>query len=339
VKILIFAPNWIGDVIFITPIFKALKKNYRNLHLGCIIPKRCRQVPENNPFIDEIIEFDERITHRTLLKKIFFAKSLYSKKYDKVILLHRSLTRALICYFAGIQSRIGVASKKRSFLITNKISNINKDLLHKQDYYLRIAQGLGIKIDDTSCEIYPSKEKSITLNLSLGGKLTPDDILVGISLFTNWAPKNWPEDNFIQLIETLSVNTKNIKFVITAKDKADSFISKLKNVNPDSIVNLTGKTSLKELIDLYGKLDLVIAGDSGPLHLAAAIGTKYIGLFGPTDPSLTAPRSNTLGKIIFSNKDCSIPCYEKNCEKSFICMKNISAEEVSRIAQNLLSKK
>lgn len=338
-KILIFAPNWIGDVIFITPTFKALKENYKNLILGCIAPKRCHQILENNPFIDEIIEFDERTAHRSLLKKISFIQFLHSKKYDTVILLHRSLTRTLICYFAGIKSRIGTASKKRSFILTNKIPDIDKDSIHKQDYYLRIVEGIGIKINNKDCTIYPSKETNESIDNMLQEKTSPNDTLIGISPFTNWTPKNWPKNKFVQLIGSLSRDIKNIKFLITAKDKADIFISKLKKSNPKSIIDMIGKTSLKDLIYLYQKLDLVITNDSGPLHLASALGTKYIGIFGPTNPKLTSPRSKTQGKIIFSNKECSTPCYEKNCKKNFICMENISVEEISAIVKDLLSSK
>ena len=111
-KIIVFEPNWIGDVIFTTPIFKAIKEHEEGCFLGCIVPKRCRNILENNPFIDEIIEFNERTTHNSFLKKISFARKLKSKHYETALILHRSFTRTLVCYLAGIR-KSGVCLRKK----------------------------------------------------------------------------------------------------------------------------------------------------------------------------------------------------------------------------------
>jgi ADP-heptose:LPS heptosyltransferase len=99
---------------------------------------------------------------------------------------------------------------------------------------------------------------------------------------------------------------------------------------------LSGKTNLRQLIALYEKMDLVVSGDSGPLHLAGAVGTKYIGIYGATDPKLNEPRSCAQGIILFNNDSCSLPCYIDECDKDYACMKAVTAKEAAKAALTLL---
>jgi len=331
-KIVIFAPNWVGDVIFITPVFEALKKHFPGAHLGCILPARCKDILKNNPFVDEIITFNERKEDRSLFKKISFVLNLRSKKYDMVFLLHRSMTRAVLCAMAGIKKRIGYNYKKRSFVITDSIDPVNKDSLHKQDYYLNVLKSCGIAIDDHNCKIYLSPEEKSWADEIIKRYTRGNEIKIGLNLVTNWAPKNWVIERFCKLIDILNPRLANVKFFITSGTHEPQFdiLSKKNNV-----VDLTGQTSLLQLAAIYHGMDLVISGDSGPLHLGAASGTKYIGLYGPTSPSLSGVRAAAQGKIISKNTSCPTPCYKEPCDKNFACM-GISAQEVAQAAIELL---
>ena len=332
-KIVIFEPNWIGDVIFTTPIFKAIKKEMGKCFLGCIVPKRCRDVLENNPFIDEIIEFNERTTHNSLLKKISFIRKLKAKHYETAFILHRSLTRTLICWLSGIKKRVGYAYKKRALFLTDKIPPVDKDSVHKQDYYLQIVQAYGIKINDKNCRIYCSPQDKEWADKLTGGPARKYT-LIAISPVTNWPPKNWPLESFRELISILISRLKHIKIFITSKEETGI----LQSINTDAskIINLAGKTSVAQLAALYEKMDAVISGDSGPLHIAGAVNTKYVGIFGPTDPRLTAPRTQAQGTILFKNTFCPVPCYEKKCPKDFICIKTISPQETADAVMELI---
>jgi len=334
-KIIVFEPNWIGDVILTTPIFKAIKEHKEGCFLGCIVPRRCRNILENNPFIDEIIEFNERTTHNSFSKKISFIKELKSRRYETALILHRSLTRTLICYLAGIERRVGYAYKKRAFLLTDKIPPVNKDSIHKQDYYLGIAEGFGIKINDRDCRIYCSSQDKEWADKLIGNTVSKDT-LIAINPVTNWSPKNWPSESFLELINILAAKIRNIRIFITSKEKINIFQS----MNTEAlmkIVNLTGKTSIAQVAALYEKMDVVISGDSGPLHISGAVNTKYVGIFGPTNPRLTAPRAKTEGRILFKNTFCPTPCYTDKCPKDFICMKTISPHQVADAVMELIN--
>jgi len=333
VKILVFAPNWVGDVIFITPIFEALKKHFPDAQVGCVVPARCKDILKYNPFVNEIITFNERKEDRSLFKKISFVMNLRSKKYDMVFLLHRSMTRAVLCAMAGIKKRIGYNYKKRSLVITDSIEPIDKDSMHKQDYYLNIIRACGVITADSNCKIYISSEEEIWANDIINKYAQSTDIKIGLNLVTNWAPKNWIIDQFNELTEILSARFKNVTFFLTSGIRQTSFNVLSKK---DNVVDLTGQTSLLQLAALYKKMDLIVSGDSGPLHLAAAAGTKYVGIYGPTNPKLTGVRAAARGMIIFKNDLCPTPCYKDPCDKKLACM-NISAQTVAQAVIELLN--
>ncbi len=139
-RILIFNVNWLGDVLFSTAAIRAVRATYPESFIACAIPARCYQILEGNPHLDEVIIFDEKGSHRTLVGKIAFMRFLGKKKFDTVFLLHRSFSRALLCALAGIGRRIGHATKKRGFLLTTKVVPPARDSVHRIDYYLTVME-------------------------------------------------------------------------------------------------------------------------------------------------------------------------------------------------------
>jgi lipopolysaccharide heptosyltransferase II len=259
-KILLVEPNWLGDVILTTPAFSALKDKFPNAFISCALPKRCKDVLTHNPYIDEIIEFDERKQTKSLVAKIKFVSAIKKERYDAVILFHRSFTRALLFSLAGIPQRIGYAYKKRSYLLTQKVKPLNKDQVHKQDYYLGILEGFDLTIKDKSCRVYVSDEERAQAKALIGEtKASP---LIAINPFTNWQPKNWPIEYFKEFIDLVTQSRPQAKFLITSA-KDDPLLAQLLSAN---VINLAGKTNLRQLIALYEQMDLVVSGDSGPLH-------------------------------------------------------------------------
>ncbi len=136
-KILVVTVNWLGDAIMTTPVFKALKGKFPKSHVGVLAVERAKAVFDDNPYIDEVIVFDEKRT--SLQTKIDFARELKKKEYDTVFLIHRSFTRAFICWMAGIKQRIGYARFKNTLVLTKKIKP-PRALLHRQDYYLYLFE-------------------------------------------------------------------------------------------------------------------------------------------------------------------------------------------------------
>src|SRR5580698_5646366 len=149
-NILVVNVNWLGDAVFSTPVFKVLKKTYPQARISCLCVPRVKEVLQYCPYVDKIIIYDERGKHRFPWRKWKLIRYLRKEKFDAAFLLHRSMTRALMVYLAGIPLRIGY-SKSKAFL-THPVAMKSGDV-HRCDYYLKVLEGYGIKVQDRLCEL------------------------------------------------------------------------------------------------------------------------------------------------------------------------------------------
>ncbi|MGD0336687.1 MAG: glycosyltransferase family 9 protein, partial [Candidatus Omnitrophota bacterium] len=214
-RILIFNVNWLGDVLFSTAAIRNIRSNFPDSFIACVIPSRCYPVLKGNPYLDEIIIFDEKDRHVGIMAKLNFIRLLKSKGFNIVYLLHRSFSRALICRLAGIPHRIGYYTRKRAFLLTRSIAPPAKDTLHRIDYYLNLLEKAGLKVEDryTDFVVSPEDEKFVRDFLGKQG-VAPDDFKVVINPGGNWLPKRWPKDYWVELADKL-MEKAGIKVIIT----------------------------------------------------------------------------------------------------------------------------
>lgn len=327
-RILIFNVNWIGDVLFSTAVIRNVRRRFPKSFIACVVPSRCYPVLKGNPHLDEIIIFDEKDRHENVFSKFSFVRSLKARNFDLALLLHGSLTRALICRLAGIPERIGYNTKNRGFLLTKKIPVPARDSLHRIDYYLNIIEQAGIKPEDRYLEIFfdEADEKfSDGFLAKLGVK--KDDFLIGANAGGNWFPKRWPPEHWAKLADDLIIRL-GAKVIFTGSQQDLALAKKIAGMMKEKPLFAAGALTLKQSAALFKRLDVFICGDTGPLHIANAVGTKKIlAIFGPTDPAVTAPFP--LKNVVLFQKDvgCKIPCYVVDC-KDNRCMKAVTPEEV-----------
>jgi len=326
-RILIFNVNWLGDVLFSTAVIRNVRRNFPSSFIACIVPPRCYPILKGNPHLDEIIIFDERDRHRSVFAKLKFIGSLRRKKFDTAFLLHRSLTRALICFLAGIPERIGHRAKKRSFLLTTKITPPHHDSLHRLDYYLDVIEKAGLRVEDRFTEFFMSNEDIKFVDEFLSRNTNKDDFLVAINPGGNWMPKRWPKEHWALFADRL-ISELGARVVITGGPQDIELAKSIQGLMREKFINSCGIFSLKHLGALAKRADVFITADSGPLHIANAVGAKkIIALFGPTASLVTAPYP--LKNVVMLQKDvgCVIPCYVVNCPDNR-CMKAITPEDV-----------
>ncbi|MBM3255543.1 MAG: lipopolysaccharide heptosyltransferase II [Candidatus Omnitrophica bacterium] len=333
-RILIFNVNWLGDVLFSTAVIRNIKRNYPGSYLACVVPSRCYQVLKDNPHLDEIIIFDEKDRHRGALAKLKFVQLLKSKRFDTAFLLHRSFSRALLCRLAGIPERIGYRTKKRSFLLTKNIKPPKPDSLHRIDSYLNIIEQAGLRVEDRFTEFFLSDSDKEFVEDFLNKKgVVKGDFLVAINPGGNWGPKRWPKEYWARLSDALIKKFK-AKVIITGDVSDLALALEIQGLMQAKSIIACGALSLKQLGALCRKTDLFITADTGPLHIANAIGTKrIIALFGPTHPGITGPYPIRNVVIIRKDKGCKIPCYELHC-KDNLCMKAITPEDILEAVNN-----
>jgi len=327
-RILIFNVNWLGDVLFSTATIRNIRRNFPDSFIACIIPSRCYPILKGSPHLDEIIIFDEKDRHKSILEKLNFVQLLKGRQFDTVFLLHRSFSRALICRLAGIQERIGYYTRKRGFLLTKKIITPAPHTLHRIDYYLNIIEKAGLRVEDRYLEFFIGDEDLKFVADFLDKKsIDKNDFLVGINPGGNWFPKRWPREYWAILADSL-IAQFGAKVIITGSYSDESLVKEIKNLMREEPIIACGVFNLKQLGALCKRVDLFITADSGPLHIANASGAKkIIAFFGPTHPLITGPYPEKNVIILSKDVGCKVPCYVVHC-KDNRCMKVITPDEV-----------
>ena len=329
-NILVVNVNWLGDVIFSIPVFKAIKKRYPDSKVCCLAVPRVKDVLERCASIDEVIVFDERQKHWTPWGKLKLVSGIQKRKFDAAFLLHRSMTRALLISMAGIPIRVGFDSEKQNAFLTHRIKS-DQTIRHRSDEYLQLIEGFGAPVIDRVCQLEVSSEMMDAVNLKLlHANIEQKDRLVIINPGGNWDLKRWPAESFSDLVRRISKEF-GWKVLISGGPGDLALANQIAFESQVSPVVWAGQTTLGELLALYKRANIVISNDSGPSHVASSVGTDVIALFGPTRPEVTAPRGAGRVDVIFKEVGCNkAPCYHLSCSCNH-CMQAISVDDVLQV--------
>ena len=324
-KILVVNVNWLGDVLLSTAALRALRKHYPTARLACLVPPRCRDVLQGNPYIDEIIP-DEG-----------FWKTFWRVKksgFDSAIFFHRSGSRKFLAFLAGIPARLGFQSTpRRNFFLTRTFTP-PPDGTHRGDFFLELLSAMGVASDGRAPDFFPSGEGAGELRKLLSAEgLQPSSPYAVMHPGGNWDLKRWPPRHFAEFAGLFLKAYPSMTLILCGtppeKEIADEV---LRQTASPRLISLCGKTTLDILAHLLKGARFLISNDSGPIHLAASQKTPIVGIFGPTSAALTGPVSS--GPVLILSKDvgCQVPCYFKSCE-GHQCMEWLAPEEVFRKTQ------
>ena len=325
-KILIINVNWLGDVIFSTPFIRAVREAYPDSYIACMAVPRCKEILETNSRINELILFDEDGREKGLIGKLRFASKLKRDKFDMAFILHRSFTRALITYLAGIKERIGYDTKGRGILLTKKVKQPGREA-HKVEYFLKLADAIGAGISKKNYEFFitdTDRKKADSILKSVG--IGANDRFAVLNPGGNWNPKRWPIENFSKLGDMIT-EKYGVKILISGEEKDEKLAEEISKKMKHKAISICAKTRIRELAAVFEKAELVVSADSGPMHIAVSTGANTIAIFGPTNPDITGPYGGRNYVIIRKDIGCKIPCYDLTCRDNR-CMKAVSAEDV-----------
>ncbi len=288
-KILIITKNWLGDILFQMPAIEAVGKKYPDAEITCMAPKRCQAILAAIPCVKNVLLFDEKQEHRSLMKRLQFVLELRKTKWDQAYLFHRSRTRAFLTMAAGAKQRIGFASG-RSWLLTSPVKEPKKDL-HHVDYFLYLLERVGFVSEQRSqYHFYYGEEAKISVQDLMQKHKLHSKGFICFHLGANWEPKRWPAEDFAKLADAL-YEKWNVPVVLTgAVDDLELAHEFYRHVKSLQTISLVGQTSLEELGALFAEAICLVTGDSGPMHICSGVGTPVMALFGPTHPDLTGPR-------------------------------------------------
>ncbi|MGE5526802.1 MAG: lipopolysaccharide heptosyltransferase II [Rhodospirillaceae bacterium] len=334
-KILVVAPSWIGDTVLSQPLFRLLHQRYPGLQLDVIGP------PWTLPLLRRMPEVRRASAHGfahgelKLGSRFRLGRELAREGYDQAIVLPNTLKSALITLFAGIRRRTGYRGESR-WLVLNDMRHLDERALPQiaQRYAaLGLDQGMSLpaRLPLPHLTADPAAVRRTLERHVLGEAGNAIAFCPG----AEYGPaKRWPAPYFAELARKLSAEGHPVWLIGSSNDAAVG--EEIERLAPGAVVNLCGKTALDEAIDLLAAAHLVVTNDTGLMHIAAALGTPLLALYGSSTPTFTPPMSEA-ATILKLDMPCS-PCFERTCPLGhFDCMNRLKPANVHDRVMELLA--
>lgn len=319
-RIIVIDLLYLGDLMFATPFFKELRKNFPKARIDLIVNSAFHSIMEDNTNLDNVYAYNKQWT---LKQSIEFAKQIRKNNYDLGINIHGSWRSAIILRLINPTYTIGYGKKGQLFLNRRLAQPHNQ---HMVDVYLNLLKEMNLRAEPSLpyLELKKSVQDEIDKKLIQWG-INPEEKLIALNAGGTWPTKRWTVNGFAQLADILNRKYGKVIFVGSAGDL--SLVEAIVDLMETKPVIATGKTTLPELAALLARCDLVISNDSGPVHVAAAVGTPTITIFGPSDDLKYRPLGEN-HKIVKTTIECR-PCGKHQCPLSHHrCMTEIKVDDI-----------
>lgn len=361
-RVLIRGVNWLGDAVMTTPALGRLREKFPGARITILTPDKMRELWPGHPAVNETIPFspDENV--------FAVAKKLRDEKFDLAVVFPNSPRSALELWLAKIPGRVGYARPWRNFFLTRTVaprddsvkmrkksaaeikrlianaspSAINPfhPLSHQIHDYLHLVAALGANPEPLAPQLFVARQEIEAVKKKFGIEQMTQPIF-GLNPGAEYGPaKRWPAEKFIAAAREISKRTNCCWLIFGGQNDAviAGEIARQLSVPNLRLHDLAGKTSLRELMALLAGCRLLLTNDTGPMHVAAALGTPVVVPFGSTSPALTGPGlpGDTRHRLIKPTAPCS-PCFLRECPVDFRCMNGISVERIVAAVLELVS--
>jgi heptosyltransferase-2 len=329
-KIMVRATNWIGDAVFSLPAVEALRNRFPEAEIVIVAKPWVSPLYWNHPAVSRQIVYDAEGEHRGARGFWRLVRALRAERFDAALLLQNAFHAAWMAWCAGIPVRIGYALNGRSELLTEAVEVPPRAAYGYLAYYwLQLVFRAGITdapypLGEMRLHLADSERKWAAqelLNLGLGGRR----FLVGIcpgAVFGS--AKRWMPERYAGLADRL-IDGLGADVLIFGSRAERPLAEAMARAMMHTPILLAGETSLREFMALLARCHLVVANDSGPLHVAGALGLPLLALYGPTDERGSAPQGERV-RVVKHEVECR-PCHLSECPIDSRCMKGISVDD------------
>jgi heptosyltransferase-2 len=342
-KILVRAPNWIGDAVMSIPALRALRELFPDANVTLYTKQWAEGIFQDAPFIDRILTVQN--TGSGFWETVSEAKRVRAGRYDLAILFTNSFQTAAVARIAGVKRRVGYSREGRGILLSDPIKPpVWEQDRHQSFYYLNLieetARRMGLDLAhgiEHSVDLLlindERRVKARRILVESGLDLERPTVAFGTGS-TNSAAKRWGEAKFAALADLLVTDASANVILLGSKQEVEisARVAALSNAD---VVDLTGMTDLATAAAILSEIDLFVSNDMGLAHVAAAVGTKALVIFGPTNDVNTRPLGSHAA-VIRHPVECS-PCMLRQCPIDHRCMVRISPESVFQKAVAILN--
>lgn len=339
-RVLIIKPSAIGDVVHALPVLNILRTRWPQSHIAWLVTPTCAGLLEGHPQLDEVIPFERKRfgqgwrDPKAAAGLVVFQRELRQRKFDLVIDLQGLFRSGWLSWKTGAPVRVGFANAREFgwMFYTHRV-RVGTPEQHATERYLAVLEALGLPRGPVEY-VFPTSgvdRDHVEQFVPRGRRYAV--LIPG----TNWATKRWPTEHFAGLIRplyerhglttVLAGSPNEVELCERVYKEAVQGNRDVRALPP--VVNMAGKTTLRQMVALLRGADLVVANDSGPMHIAAALGRPLVTMYGPTNPIRTGPfgREETVVRL---DIPCS-PCYSRTCTHQS-CLKLMGPGTVLTVA-------
>jgi heptosyltransferase-2 len=337
-KILVRAPNWVGDAVMAIPALEAIRRAQAAAEIAILAQPAVADLYRDQPFANRILEYENSGRHRGWWGREQLVGELRRERFDLAVLLQNAFEAAWLVWRAGIPERAGYARDGRGLLLTKPIRVPKQGDIprHESHYYLELVRRAGWI--ETRGEIAPIRlcvsasahEAAEAALLRAGAKegAWRCAIAPGASY---GAAKCWPPERFASLADRL-ISECGADVILFGTPSEKEMAARICSARKRPPISLVGQTTMRDLAAHFSVCSIFIGNDSGAMHVAAAAGLPVIGIFGSTDPAGTAPLTPQF-TLVREPVSCS-PCFLRSCPVDHRCMTRIAVDSVFAAARH-----
>ena len=325
----------LGDVILAVPSVRAVRKKFPQAKIKLLIGIEHREVFMNSPLVNELIICDFKGRDRGLAGLLRIGRNLRSQDLDMVLDLQNNKKSHILSFLSCAPKRYGYDNGKLGFLLNRKIKDPGTPI-DPIEHQSKVLGLLGIYNVEKDLELWPSKEDEEWAESFLRShwvKKNTKLVCLNIGSSRRWVTKLWPVEYFSEVTNRLA-RDHDVRIVLIGAEKRNERIKEFLKRAKSKPIDALGKTSIPRLASLVKRCNVLLSSDSAPVHVAHAVNTAFVALFGPTDPARhVVPAENSV--VFKKNLKCS-PCYSTYCKKGYACMNSIKPGEVREAIVKLL---
>ena len=345
-SIILWMPNWIGDVILTLPALQSLRRAYPKTHITAVVKSPSDELLLGHPAFNSVIALPSG-SEAGYGKRIKFALSLKKYQFDMGVVFPNSFESAFLLSLTGAKYRLGYNTDGRHIFLTCPISTTTslKKSQYRVEYFFKIFSPLRLDVPDTKFSPVVKQEGDISVRETLiNMEMEENEEFITMHPGTSKAERSWQAERFGILCQKIFKKDKK-KIILLGTQSEKELLNSIKNYCPPGEIKVAPSMNLRVLAGLIKKSQLFIGNDSGVMHLATMVGTPVVGIFGPGHPNTTGPfMSPEKYEILTQNYFCS-PCRQrffKECEPSMhnkpYCLEDITVNNVYEAMHRLLKR-
>ena len=330
-KVLMRGPNWVGDSVLAIPTMKAVRAKFPEAEITLLVRPWVAGVFKGAPFIDHLWTEPRPASVGDWIR---ITREIRRNRFDLALLFPNSFESAAMMFVGRIPRRVGYATDGRRWLLTTSLKP-SRQKRHQVHYYLDLAVALSASVDRPSIAIEASaEEKAQATGLLVSEGIREGRPFVVLNPGAAYgSAKRWGEEGFAAAGDALAEEF-GLDVVIIGSELERSIAERIQQRMRSRVAVLNGKTSLETLIGVISQSSLVLTNDSGPMHVAAALGVPTVAIFGATDDAVTGPFGSR-ARVVREPVECS-PCMLRECPIDHRCMLRVSAAAVCGAAREVM---